>query len=104
MFKTNKTYNFIDGRSVVVKKVCKAWKFDHRDSQNHTIFAVEMNSEKDIIDKLVELERYDLEEAIEKVAKFCPNVQMPSDDVIRAGIIAGLKDYSPMDDWRYSWP
>lgn len=98
MFKTNKIYRFVDGTSVVIENAHNAWHFNYRDSQRYTIWDVEMHSEDEIINKLVELERNDLEYALKELERFCPNAQMPSDDAIRTGVIAGLEDYDFMDE------
>ena len=98
LFNVDKIYRFIDGRNVVITRTGFGWKFNYRDVTKFTIFEMEMKAEREVVEKLAELECDDLTEAIDRLNKFCPGVQMPPVETIRAGIVAGLEDFSLMDD------
>ena len=98
LFNADKIYRFIDGQSVVITKSGFGWKFNYRDVTKFTIFEMELRTEQEIVERLTALEHDDLTEAIARLRRFCPDVQMPSDEAIRAGVIACLEDYNLMDD------
>ena len=98
MFKTDKIYRLVDGRSVVIKKESYDWEFIFRDVQKYTIWSDTFDSEERIIKTLINIERDTLTDAIDMLNRFYPNIEIPSDDVIREGIIAGLEEYDLMND------
>jgi hypothetical protein len=98
MFEKDKIYRFVDGRSVVISRTSFGWKFLFRDVQKFLIWELELKNTSEILNRLIKLVKDDLEEALNNMKRFYPTLEMPSDDVIRAGVIAGLKDYNLMED------
>jgi hypothetical protein len=98
MFETDKIYKFVDGRSVVIKKISYGWKFIFRDVQKYTIWEDEFHNEDEIINALIDAEKDTLADAIDMLKRFCSNIKMPTDDAVRTGVIAGLENFDLMED------
>jgi hypothetical protein len=98
MFKTDKIYRLVDGRSVVIKKEAYGWEFIFRDAQKHTIWSDTFDSEERIIKTLINIEQDTLTDAIDVLKRFYPNIVIPSDEVVQEGIVVSLEEYDLMDD------